>query len=270
MPNLINESLQFCDHTDKREDFENFLQSISETDYYKYSSKHFKITLIDYRKTKEHYKELIIEFEEKFKNCLDANFLIETELKKFKEFLDTDFFYTRKNFREKGFVWITTGKVILVEDFFLIKDFLYYPKFPLDIEGLEFCWNSAYHDLEQAAKGGAEGLYVQFLKEKKIEINTPKLENINEPLSETIKTNNQKLKWKGTPSQFGFIIDLLIQGGYLEKPTSSFAKDANFYLQFFDIETTNTTLAKELSEGTNSLATKNRNRITIPHKDKLD
>ena len=145
-----------------------------------------------------------------------CKFLIETELKKFKKFLDTDFFYTRKNFREKGFVWITTGKVILVEDFFLIKDFLYYPKFPLDIEGLEFCWNSAYHDLEQAAKGGAEGLYVQFLKEKKIEINTPKLENINEPLPEKIQTNSNLVKWKGTPGEFGAIFDLLIDNGFIE------------------------------------------------------
>jgi hypothetical protein len=95
------------------------------------------------------------------------------------------------------------------------------------------------------------------------------IETDNESLPETIQTSNQKLKWTGTPSQFGFIIDLLIQGGYLEKPTSSFAKDANFYLQFFDIETTNSTLAKELSEGTNSLATKNRKKITIPNKDKL-
>lgn len=90
------------------------------------------------------------------------------------------------------------------------------------------------------------------------------------PNNELIKTKNPKLKWMGKPSQFGFIIDLLIQGGYLEKPTSSFSKDANLYLQHFDIDTTEATLAKELSEGSNNLATKNRKKIIIPHKDKLD
>ena len=80
---------------------------------------------------------------------------------------------------------------------------------------------------------------------------------------------DKKLKWIGTPSQFGFIVDLLIQGGYLEKPTSSFSKDANFYLQHFDINTTPGTLAIEVSEITNHLSTDNRKRIIIPHKDKL-
>jgi len=80
---------------------------------------------------------------------------------------------------------------------------------------------------------------------------------------------DKKLEWIGTPSQFGFIIDLLIQGGYLEKPTTSFAKDANFYLQHFDINTTPGTLSIEVSEKTNHLSTENRKRIIIPHKDKL-
>lgn len=95
------------------------------------------------------------------------------------------------------------------------------------------------------------------------------IEPENESLPETIETNNQKLKWIGSPSQFGFIIDLLIQGGYLERPTLSFSKDANFYLQHFDINTTPGTLAIEVSENTNHLSTDNRKRIIIPHKDKL-
>lgn len=112
--------------------------------------------------------------------------------------------------------------------------------------------------------------YIETVRKENVNKEEPIAGFKNEPLPETIQSIHKRLKWKGTPSQFGFIIDLLIQGGYLEKPTSSFAKDANFYLQFFDIETTNTTLAKELSEGTNSLATKNRKKITIPNKDKLD
>lgn len=91
-----------------------------------------------------------------------------------------------------------------------------------------------------------------------------------EPLLELSKNKpDKKLKWNGTPSQFGFIIDLLIQGGYLEKPTSSFTKDANLYLQHFDITTTPKTLSIEISEISNHLSTENRKRIIIPHKDKL-
>jgi hypothetical protein len=93
---------------------------------------------------------------------------------------------------------------------------------------------------------------------------------IHEFIDSVSKTKtDKKLKWLGTPSQFGFIIDLLIQGGYLERPTSSFQKDANFYLQHFDINTTPGTLAIEVSENTNHLSTDNRKRIIIPHKDKL-
>ena len=38
----------------------------------------------------------------------------------------------------------------------------------------------------------------------------------NEPLRETIQTKNQKLKWKGTPGEFGAIFDLLIDNGYID------------------------------------------------------
>jgi len=267
--------LNNIDGSEKKEDFETFLISIKETDYYKFHSKHFKIELTNYRKTKEDFEGFRNDFLKKFNKCLDANFLIDRELHE-QNILSEDFRITKAKIlgqfdpiREKAFTWVTIGETILIEDFFLMNIYSI-RHFPINIEDLKYCWNIVYSDLQQAAKGCAQGLYVQFLKEKKMEINNPQFENNNEPLPETIQTNNQKLKWNGTPSQFGFIIDLLIQGGYLEKPTASFAKDANFYLQIFDIETTNTTLAKELSEGTNSLATKNRNKITIPNKDKLD
>ncbi len=84
-----------------------------------------------------------------------------------------------------------------------------------------------------------------------------------------VQPPKQKMNWKGTPAQFGFFINLFIQGEYLEKPTGSFEKDALFYLEHFNIETTKGTLAKELSEFTNSIDTKYRNNVTIPHKDKL-
>jgi hypothetical protein len=92
---------------------------------------------------------------------------------------------------------------------------------------------------------------------------------IGPELKQSGKTTKKKLKWMGTPSQFGFIIDLLTEGGYLQKPTGSFAKDAELYFSIFEIETTESTLTKELSETTNSLNTVNRKKFTIPSKDEL-
>lgn len=113
------------------------------------------------------------------------------------------------------------------------------------------------------------------LKETKDKIDSLfSLKSLN-AIVETLQENNfnsnqqKRIKWEGTPSQFGFIIDLLITGGYLKKPTSSFVKDADFYATIFDIETTPGTLAKELSEKTNSLNTINRKKIVIPPKDDL-
>lgn len=91
----------------------------------------------------------------------------------------------------------------------------------------------------------------------------------DETESEIIETNQKKMKWLGSPAQFGLIIDHLVQGGYLEKPTGSFTKDAGFYLNYFEIDTTKDTLAKELSETTNSVAPHNRRQFIIPQKDKL-
>ena len=88
-------------------------------------------------------------------------------------------------------------------------------------------------------------------------------------ISQTETSPQKKIKWTGTPSQFGFIIDLLITGGYLKKPSTSFAKDAEYYSTIFDIDTTPGTLAKEVSENTNSLNTENRKKFKIPPKDDL-
>jgi hypothetical protein len=102
---------------------------------------------------------------------------------------------------------------------------------------------------------------LRYLQEKLKEIEPPVLVNGNRSVS--------KLKWTGTPAQFGFIIDLLIQKGYLEKPAKSYAKDADIYLEHFDIECAKSSLIKELSESTNSIVPKNRKSFHIPRIDQL-
>ncbi|MBL7705295.1 MAG: hypothetical protein JNM21_07060 [Taibaiella sp.] len=76
-----------------------------------------------------------------------------------------------------------------------------------------------------------------------------------------------KLKWLGTPSQFGYIIQELIGKGFIEKPTRSYKKDAEVYLSIFDIDTKQSTLEKEIStsENQNSLSEENREKIKISH-----
>jgi hypothetical protein len=110
-----------------------------------------------------------------------------------------------------------------------------------------------------------ENWYEKF-GESDEEIENKKIES---ELRQSGVTTKKKLKWTGTPSQFGFIIDLLTKGGYLQKPTGSFTKDAELYFSIFEIETTESTLTKELSETTNSLNTVNRKKFTIPSKDEL-
>lgn len=46
----------------------------------------------------------------------------------------------------------------------------------------------------------------------------------------------QKIKWQGTPGQFAFVIDLLINKGYIEKPTQFGERSAQFLLQHFEIK----------------------------------
>jgi hypothetical protein len=80
-----------------------------------------------------------------------------------------------------------------------------------------------------------------------------------------------KLKWIGTPAQFGFFIQELIGKGYLAKPTKSYAKDAEVYLSCFEISAKQSTIEKEISpaDAQNSLSPTNRSKFKIPPKDSL-
>lgn len=125
-----------------------------------------------------------------------------------------------------------------------------------------------YATLSELENIGFAVALARFLRNLKDELKILQQVDLLTP-SIHVQPPKQKIKWTGTPAQFGFYMDLLIQGGYLQKPTGSFEKDSTFYLEHFDIETTKGTLTKELSENTNSIETKYRNKVVIPHKDKL-
>lgn len=120
-------------------------------------------------------------------------------------------------------------------------------------------------------------MYIKEIQRRIVEV-CGTFENTNEPgieiKVEPIQPLPKKLKWLGTPAQFGHLIIELIGKGYLDKPTISFNKDAEFYLSIFDIKTKNgkTTIgnmANEINENKNSLSATNVVKFKIFHKDKL-
>lgn len=115
-----------------------------------------------------------------------------------------------------------------------------------------------------------EKAFEQFMKKvKKVDLQEP---DILQKQDGNFK--GKKLVWKGTPAQFGFIIIELIGKGYLERPTGSFSRDAEFFLSLFDIRvkgnpTTTGTIAKELNDKENSLSPKNASLLKLPDIKKL-
>ena len=87
----------------------------------------------------------------------------------------------------------------------------------------------------------------------------------NEPTNQKPK----KLKWLGKPSQFGFIMNLLAESGFIEIPKTngepSYTKFAEFCMFNFDLDTTPKNLAKEINPGKNTLGETNRKKFKIPN-----
>ncbi len=93
--------------------------------------------------------------------------------------------------------------------------------------------------------------------------------------AEIIADANMKLVWKGKPADFAFIIDLLINKGYLEKPTKFGIRNARILLQYFDFKDDNPTedslgnmLHKEVDPIKN--ATHKSKFLAIPRREELD
>lgn len=93
--------------------------------------------------------------------------------------------------------------------------------------------------------------------------------------AEIIADANRKLVWKGKPADFAFIIDLLINKGYLEKPTRFGTRNARILLQYFDFIDNNPTedslgnmLHKDIDPIKNPTHRAKFN--SIPRRDELD
>jgi hypothetical protein len=91
-----------------------------------------------------------------------------------------------------------------------------------------------------------------------IEIN--ELNNIKENINSIV---NNKIKWKGKPSQFGYLIIELIGKEWIELPTKSLNKSAELLLNLFDVDTSKGNLSKEINEKVNSLTLENEGCFKI-------
>lgn len=91
------------------------------------------------------------------------------------------------------------------------------------------------------------------------------------------KKPDQKLKkitWKGTPSQFGYIILELVKHGFIDPPPyntgPNFTGLARLCFHYFDIKTTEDNLIKELNPYNNTLSDGKRAQFQIPDLSDLD
>ncbi len=77
---------------------------------------------------------------------------------------------------------------------------------------------------------------------------------------------SKKIKWKGKPSQLGFLILELVGKGWIELPTNSYKKSAKYLMELFDVETTHNNLENEINPNKNSLELDNQRFVTIKNR----
>ncbi len=84
----------------------------------------------------------------------------------------------------------------------------------------------------------------------------------------TLRKDINKIKWLGSPSIFGFLMTELVKRGYIEPPLrngeSNYAGFAKLCYQYFDIDTTQENLIKEMNPGKCTLSDTKREKFTIP------
>jgi hypothetical protein len=91
----------------------------------------------------------------------------------------------------------------------------------------------------------------------------------NEETIEREQVKEKKLKWCGKPSHLAFIINELVEKGFIDSPKSkgdtSYKKLADEVLSAFDVDTTEQNMQKELNPNKNTVGDFNRMKITIPN-----
>lgn len=76
----------------------------------------------------------------------------------------------------------------------------------------------------------------------------------------------KKIKWRGKPSQFGFLILELAGKGWIDLPTNSYKSGAKYLMEIFDVDTTNNNLENEINPKKNSLEIDNQRFLTLKNR----
>jgi hypothetical protein len=111
--------------------------------------------------------------------------------------------------------------------------------------------------------------YTEFLGRKHEPIVKRFLAEASSDSNQIVKEKG-KLKWKGAPSQFGYLFLELARQGFIELPSTngeaSYRKYSQTCFEMFEFEnkTTAQNLEKEMNPGKNTLSDTVRNRFIIP------
>lgn len=141
---------------------------------------------------------------------------------------------------------------------------------------------------------GKEKMFLLFVKEcisgtgivetangSKMKMYQPIHEGRKETVKDWIETKNNeikngkplpaggKIKWSGTPSQFGYLFLELVKNGFIEPPLyngeTNYKGLARLCYQNFDINTTPGNIEKEMNPNKNTLSDTKRAKFTIPN-----
>ena len=139
-----------------------------------------------------------------------------------------------------------------------------------------------YHLKRYSENGENPGNFLQYIKELiinkfKAKLSEGRQQNIADWIQireHELKNNmkpvhaNEKIKWKGTPSQFGYLFLALVKQGFIEPPMRNgeynYTGLSRLCNDYFDIETTPQNLTKELNPDKNTLSETKRAKFTIP------
>ena len=123
---------------------------------------------------------------------------------------------------------------------------------------------SMLHNLEILEPSDRESLILTEIIHKEIEF----LRRIEEEEEEEIVRKIEKIKWKASPSIFGFLMNELVKHGYIEPPLRggeyNFTGLAKLCCSYFEINSPLENVIKELNPNKNALSDVKRAKFTIP------
>lgn len=198
--------------------------------------------------------------------------VIETNIARFISGVNSDFEDSKESFNNT----YNNYKLSEAKGKYLLAQIKKTEKYIASVES-EPEWQQFEHN-QKYFEGGI--LFLKYLREIEIR-DFPKgeTEKLKEVQSDTEqRVNIEKIKWLGSPEQFGFMFGELVGKGYIELPTKEtegrFSKLAELCLQYFEIlatkgktkgkQTTKGNLERAINPETNSLNIKGKGTLKLP------